>query len=321
MTKAAREGEGARLFNALTTGYLFLGGTGAGLAAVLSALELANPRWRRPGASVGRLAGALALPGELYARAWPACVVVLAVGVLCLVADVGRPDRLLALFAAPALTPMAVGAWALAAALVLAAAFSAASLLDGWEPPGALMRALALAGAAAGLVAAAYTGMLLSSLASVAAYQTPLLPTVLTLSSVSCGLACVFAAVVFVESRYAYVRALGALSGADTLVAALEALALAAYVAWLFAGAATRAAADALVAGGLAPLFWGGLVVVGLAAPLVLERFLTHGNARTQLLWAAGCLLAGGLALRLIAVGLAAYDVTQMPELMFGLVG
>ena len=70
-----------------------------------------------------------------------------------------------------------------------------------------------------------------------------------------------------------------------------------------------------------APLFWGGLVAVGLAAPLVLERFLTHGNARTQLLWAAGCLLAGGLALRLIAVGLAAYDVTQMPELMFGLVG
>ena len=53
----------------------------------------------------------------------------------------------------------------------------------------------------------------------------------------------------------------------------------------------------------------------------MLERFLTHGNARTQLLWAAGCLLAGGLALRLIAVGLAAYDVTQMPELMFGLVG
>lgn len=309
------------MFNALTTGYLFLGGTGAGLTAALAALELANPRWRRPDAPIGRMAGALALPGALYARAWPACVVVLVVGVLCLMADVGRPDRLLALFATPTLTPMAAGAWALAAALALAAAFSAASLLDGWEPPGALMRVLALVGVAAGLVAAAYTGVLLSSLASVAAYRTPLLPTVFTLSSVSCGLACVFAAVVFVESRYAYVRALGALSSADTLVVALEALALAAYAAWLFTADATRAAADALVTGDLAPLFWGGLVAVGLAVPLVLERFLTHGNARTQLLWAASCLLVGGLALRLIAVGLAAYDVTQMPELMFGLVG
>lgn len=309
------------MFNALTTGYLFLGGTGAGLAAVLAALELAGPRWRRPSAAAGRVARTLALPGELFARAWPACLVVLGAAVLCLVADVGRPDRLLALFASPAPTPMAVGAWALAATLAVAAAFSAAALLDGWAPPGGLMRAAAALGLAAGLIAAAYTGVLLSSLASVTAYQTPLLPAVFTLSSASCGLACVFAALVFVESRHAYVRTLGALSGADTVVVAAEAAALAAYVAWMAQAPGARAAADALLAGEMAPLFWGGLVAVGLAAPLVLERFLTHGNARTQLLWASGCLLAGGLALRLCAVGLAAYDVTQMPELAFGLMG
>lgn len=309
------------MFNALTTGYLFLGGTGAGLAAVLSVLELASPRWRWPGGANAGALRSLALPGEFFARAWPACAVVLGVGVLCLVADVGRPDRLLALFVSSAPTPMAAGAWALAVTLALALAFSAAALLDGWEPPGALMRAAALAGVAAGVVAAAYTGVLLSSLASVVAYQTPLLPAVLTLSSVSCGLACVLAVIVFVESRHAYVRPLAALSGADTVVVLLEAVALAAYVAWLTAGDATRAAGEALLLGELAPAFWGCLVAIGLAAPLVLERFLTHGNARTQLLWAAGCLLAGGLALRLCAVGLAAYDVTQMPELMFGLMG
>lgn len=309
------------MFNALTTGYLFLGGTGAGFAAVLSVLELASPRWQRAGGPGFGAPRSLALPGEFFARAWPACVVVLGVGVLCLVADVGRPDRLLALFATPAPTPVAVGAWALAATLALAAAFSAAALLDGWEPPGMLMRAAALAGVAAGTVAAAYTGVLLSSLASVTAYQTPLLPAVFTLSSASCGLACVLAAIVFVESRHAYVRALGVLSGADTVVVVLEAVVLAAYAAWLAGGDATRAAGEALLSGELAPVFWGCLVTAGLGAPLVLERFLTHGNARTQLLWAAGCLLAGGLALRLCAVGLAAYDVTQMPELMFGLLG
>lgn len=308
------------MFNALTTGYLFLGGTGAGLVAVLAALELANPRWRgRPAGS--RVARSLALPGEFFARAWPTCVVVLAVGVLCLVADVGRPERLLALFTAPAPTPMAVGAWALAAALALASVFSAASLLDGWEPPALLMRAAAVLAVAAALVAAAYTGVLLSSLAAVSAYQTPLLPAVFALSSASCGLACAFAIIVFVESRHAYVRPLAALSGADTAVVLLEAVALAVYVAWLVAGDDTAAAGEALLCGSLAPLFWGCLVAVGLAAPLVLERFLTHANARTQLLWASACLLVGGVALRLAVTGLAAYDVTQMPELMFGLLG
>ena len=59
--------------------------------------------------------------------------------------------------------------------------------------------------------------------------------------------------------------------------------------------------------------------VCGLAVPLVLERFLTHGNSRTQLLWIAALLLAGGFALRWCIVGAGAYDVTQMPEALYGL--
>ena len=66
-------------------------------------------------------------------------------------------------------------------------------------------------------------------------------------------------------------------------------------------------------------MFWGVLAVCGLAVPLVLERFLTHGNSRTQLLWIAALLLAGGFALRWCIVGAGAYDVTQMPEALYGL--
>ncbi|MCI8469150.1 MAG: polysulfide reductase NrfD [Eggerthellaceae bacterium] len=309
------------MFNALTTGYLFLGGTGAGLCAALSALELANPRWRAPGAPVGRVARPFALPGEFFARAWPACLVILAAAVLCLGADLGRPDRLANLFTSPAFTPMSAGAWALAAALAVAGAFSATSLLDGWEPPGLGAALVAMAGIAVGAVTAAYTGVLFEALASVEAYQTPLVPIMFTLSSLSCGLACVFVILVFTESRHAYVGALARLGRADTVLVAAEVVAVAVYALWLWSGAGTRLGAEALVAGDLAPLFWGGLVLAGLVAPLVLERFLTYGNARTQLLWTAGCLLAGGLCLRLCAVGLAAFDVTQMPALMYGLVG
>ena len=54
-------GAGRRVFNVLTTSYLFLGGTGAGALAVLCVLECARVlRWR-----------ALAMPEEFFARAWP----------------------------------------------------------------------------------------------------------------------------------------------------------------------------------------------------------------------------------------------------------
>ena len=66
-------------------------------------------------------------------------------------------------------------------------------------------------------------------------------------------------------------------------------------------------------------MFWGGAVLCGLAVPFALERYLTHGNGRTQLLWIAAALLAGGFALRLCLVGAGAYDVTQLPGQLFGL--
>ena len=113
-------GAGRRVFNVLTTSYLFLGGTGAGALAVLCVLECARVlRWR-----------ALAMPEEFFARAWPMCTVTLATGMLCLLVDLGRPDRLLGLFASPAPSVMAAGSFALVAALACAAAFSLGALLD-----------------------------------------------------------------------------------------------------------------------------------------------------------------------------------------------
>ena len=268
-------GAGRRVFNVLTTSYLFLGGTGAGALAVLCVLECARVlRWR-----------ALAMPEEFFARAWPMCTVTLATGMLCLLVDLGRPDRLLGLFASPAPSVMAAGSFALVAALACAAAFSLGALLDTVRLPRAAVLALAAAGALSAAVTATYTGVLLESLASVLLWRTPLVPVLFTCSSLSCGAAgC-----------------------------------LAAFVLLAFAGEETAAAARALAFGELAPVFWGVLAVCGLAVPLVLERFLTHGNSRTQLLWIAALLLVGGFALRWCIVGAGAYDVTQMPEALYGL--
>ena len=126
-------------------------------------------------------------------------------------------------------------------------------------------------------------------------------------------------AAAFVEVRRPFVRPLAWLARIDGALVALEAACLAAYLAWGFADGGTRPAAAALVTGDLAPAFWGGVAAAGLAAPFVMERLLTQGNHRSQLLWIAAFVLVGGLALRYCLVQAGLYDVTQMPGALFGL--
>lgn len=193
------------------------------------------------------------------------------------------------------------------------------SLLDNVEPSRALTLTVALIGVVSGFVTAVYTGVLLSSLASVVAYRTPLLPALFCVSSLSCGLAGAFAALSFTEPRHPHVRPLAVLTLADSVLVLAEIVLVSVYVFWMLGSQDAAAGAWALVAGDMRWLFWGGLLICGLVVPFALERFVTHGNARTQLLWISACLLAGGLSLRVCVVGLAMYDVTQIPALMFGI--
>lgn len=91
------------IFSTLIVAYLFLGGTGGGALVVLSLLEIANV----PSIALRRWL----LPSEFFARAWLACVVVLGLSVVCLLADVGRIDRAFLLFtsSAPRLLRSALG--------------------------------------------------------------------------------------------------------------------------------------------------------------------------------------------------------------------
>ena len=291
------------IFGPLIVAYLFLGGTGGGALAVLSLLEVANSpriasrRWL--------------LPSEFFARAWAACVVVLGIAVVCLLADLGRPDRAVSLFTAPELTPIAVGAWALAAALAIATTFAAANLLEAGLLRKRIAVAGGVAGAAIGCIVVAYTGVLLYGAASVLAWQTPLVVALFIVSGASCGIALCLGSAAFVESRAPLIRPVRALARVDSLVIALEASCIALYVAWLAHAQGTQPAADALIAGRLRWLFWLAIVVLGLAVPFVMERFITYSNSRSQLLWVALCVLVGGLALRAAVVDVSAFDATQ----------
>lgn len=335
------------MFSLLVICYLFLGGTGAGALTVMGALECANVQQRFGGVSGNvrsfssgtgwmqssetradtaslvrarrRVRRAFTVPDEFFARAWPLCFVALALGMLCLCADLGRPDRIVNLLLSPEPSAIAVGSYALVCSLACSGAFALLSILETPRIPQAAFVVLAVLSIASGIVTMAYTGILLQSMASILFWQTALLPIVFVLSSLSCGVALLFLGTAFVEARYPFIRPIVWLCRADSVVIALEGAVVVAYLAWGLSGEGTRAAAEAVATGSLSWLFWLGLIVCGLAVPFALERFVTHGNYRTQLAWIALVLLVGGFALRLCIVGTADYDVTQMPDALFGL--
>lgn len=207
----------------------------------------------------------------------------------------------------------------LVGSLVTAGAFSALALLDLPRVPRTAIIILAIIGIVTGIATITYTGILLQSMASVLFWQTWLLPALFILSSLSCGFGVVFLGATFVETRQPFIHPLVWLSRFDGILIIAEAVFLAVYIMLALGNTGTALAADALLFGDMSWLFWVGLVICGLAAPLVMERFVTHGNYRTQLLWIAVFLLAGGFMLRLCIVGAADYDITQMPELLNGL--
>lgn len=307
------------MFSALVTGYLFLGGAGGGALVVLSVLECANMRLRRRMRLRLDAPGSV-LPNELFTRAWPICFIALAFGIFCLFADIGRPDRVFGLVTSPQLSAMTVGAWALFVAFVVAAIFAAQSLLDGISFGLVSMVILAAVGAMSGFVVMSYTGLLLASMASVLVWQTPLLPVVFIFSSLSCGIAVVFLAAAFDESRQPVSFVMIKLTRADRCLIVLEAICLTAFLLWAQSGQGTQEAARALTTSNLAWVFWGGVVALGIGAPLALELFVPNENYRMQFLLIAACVFAGGCALRACIVGAGAYDVTQMPEMFYGLI-
>ena len=234
---------------------------------------------------------------------------------VCLLADVGRADRLLLLLTSPALSHVAVGAWSLAVCAVLAvlAALAWDGLVRRWRF--AAVQVLQAALALAALAVMLYTGLLLQSLSAVPLWATPWLPVLFTLSSLSCGSALVLAAAQLTGAASAFATVLGRLAVVDAVVIVLEAAALAVFAGTALAGVggdfvvgrtaeALAASAEALVAGEAAWLFWGGLVLAGLAVPFALDVILARlRRPRPAIaLVAAACVLAGGLAMRYCVV-------------------
>ena len=248
--------------------YLFLGGTGAGGSLVLSVLGLLVPvhacqRFRACIFVRTPRTASCSAPGFV------AAFVLRWASASCLLADLGNAERVILLLLHPTASYLAVGSWALAACLALAAALGLAWLGVGvWNV--ALVRILQVATALVAVVMV-YTGLLLQSLGAVPLWATPWLPALFAASSLSCGIACLLALAQLTGVASAFDVVLGRLAAVDAVVIVIEAIVVAVFVyAASLAGAplsngtelAAAQSVRELVAGANAQLFWGGFVAL-----------------------------------------------------------
>lgn len=272
------------MFGPLIVIYLFLAGAGCG--TFVAAVYLS---WR------ARAARALAGPlGQVALPALVASCGMVAVGAACLMLDLGRPELALDVLANPTGSVLSAGAWALVAFTAAVATLLACNLRVLRLGRGAVLAVKAL-GCASALVVMVYSGLFLSTIWTLPLLASPLVPVLFTCSSLSCGAAVMLVLPLLCDAdpRPLFAR----LSRIDGALLALEALVLAAFMVAASGDALSSAAAERLLAGDMAPAFWGGLAAAGIAAPFALEAALRRPDAR-----ACACIgalvLMGGFFLR-----------------------
>jgi formate-dependent nitrite reductase membrane component NrfD len=182
---------------------------------------------------------------------------------ILLILDLGTPSRFLNMVMKFKFwDPMSIGAWMLALFGLFAFASSALSF-GGGEGAGALRRPLSLVGTIAGFFIAAYTGVLLSGTALPLWTEARLMGALFLVSGASTGMAAI--SLLLYLSGESAGEGFRKVKRADRYAIMVEILILAAFLALL------GGAAGPLVSGRLASLFWGGLVVVGLVIPLLVD--------------------------------------------------
>ena len=286
------------IWNSLIAWYLFLAGMGGG-AFITSAFL----HWRHPHAVTMRKIGHVIAP------------IAVAIGLVLLMFDaeggLHNPLR----FALLLHNPFSVMTWGvvfLAGFMVVSIIVLVLDILKKDVP-----RWLELVGAAFGLCVGMYTGALLGVVKTFPLWNTALLPVLFLVSAMSAGAASVLLTAIFKHPEE-FNRA-GVLKKFHFCLPIIELVLVAALLfITMYNSTAGFESVWSLVAGKWAPLFWIGLVAVGLVLPTVLEcRLLFFSSkefeeSRTAHYISAAsdaAVLVGGFLLRFLIV-MAALPIT-----------
>ncbi len=265
--------------------YLFLAGLGAAAYVVGVVADFSGAEWL-PIAKIGVVVG---LFGVL-------------VGAIVLFADLGRPMKAFRAPARPGTSWISRGSMIVTCFLILAAihflfwiwpSHTLAESVGGRHVIGVL-------GLVFGFGVMTYTGFLLGAARPIAAWSTAMLPLVFLVGALLTGVM----AVILVASLTPDIvkETIRPLEKAAILLIILELFALIFYVHGTHRVPESRASAALLLTGAVAPLFWFGVVIVGLLLPLALELLsvltLDGSAAGTARIIAAVAGVLGGLMLR-----------------------
>ena len=304
--------------------YFFLGGLGAGAFCTVALIAL--------------------LSGERFKAtirfgAW-ASAIVIAVGTLALIADVGVPLRALVMYNSfvNLNSWMARGAWILFFAILLNGLFAlwwtdAALTRAGriWKPlveQRALWRAIVAAiGILLNLGVAVYTGILLNVLPFRPFWNTDILPVLFTVSALDTGLGLITAYATLRERANGVERLRLILEAFVILLILAEGAVLAYYLQTMMGGVidAVRSA-QLLLNGALSPLFWGGVVGFGLLVPLLVCVVQLSGLGKrfrpgvAPVIAISSCLI-GGFTLRMVVLLAGLPQMLSSPALLQILAG
>lgn len=294
---------------------LFLGGLGGASLAITALM---------------RLIGRQAFPKTVKFGAWigTGC---LAIGVLCLLADVGQPLRamLMPISFSHFTSWMAFGAWFMFCAVVFAGLFALSSTPQVGAKLGegvrakldVLQKVFAAGGLVFGLAVVVYTGFLVCSAPGIPFWNTVLVPLGFAPLSLLAGAATVhFLVSKFEGAEDERPRAVGvallALRIAVIAFAVLSGIALAVFLSNATALGGTAAACSAAVTvGGWAAVFWALVMVVGLAIPAVLAlmQLVTKKTCWKAALVLLACVVVGGIVWRMVLIALGAHEALPAP--------
>src|SRR5258705_2800263 len=210
---------------------------------------------------------------------------------ILLILDLGTPSRFLNMVMNFKFwDPMSIGAWMLGVFGFFAFVSSALSL-SADEGRAALRRKISLVGTIFGFFLASYTGVLLSATALPFWNDARLMGALFLASGASTGMAAI--SLLLYLSGDSAGEGFKKVKRADRFAIVFEMAVLVLFLVLLGSSAAP------LLSGHLAPLFWGGLVALGLVIPLLLDL---AGGLRVPAVVPAGLGLVGGFVLRYVIV-------------------
>ena len=276
------------MFGVSVVWYLFLAGTGGGVSLATCAVDaFSNSRPAllkrvRNHIAVGFLAG----------------LVLVTVGGMFLVADLGRPERVLNVFLYPGLNIMSFGVFAITTFIVSSSAQLYVRCVLRSNIPRCVYALLKWICAISAFAVVAYTGFLMKAWSGVKFWNTLLLPALFVASSLGAGIGLFSVLGLFVTGADCVAMRFRFLRNADIAFLVVEILALVGYLYEMWYDTSTVGAVWAMMAGSLSAPFWICSVAGGVCIPLVLSALSYRFPTSSLQAVSAVCALTGSFALR-----------------------